>query len=108
MSEVTNGTKCVENDNATIVIGGTTLNAHIEGEISYTYTYYPEYYGYRGMEDAEPSSEEITLDSVDLIVTIFGHTDDGSEIKFMSNCQEFYIEHFGELESSDVDVSRIF
>tara|TARA_R100001594_G_scaffold106361_1_gene140836 strand:+ start:230 stop:544 length:315 start_codon:yes stop_codon:yes gene_type:complete len=104
MSQVTSGTEYVENDKAEIEVGGTKLKAYIEGEIEYTYTYYPAEGMSGRMEDAIPSSDEITLDSVDLTVTLYGHTDDGSEIKFMSNCQEFYIEHFGELESSDVEL----
>ena len=101
MKEVTVDTKYVEKENAKIIIGGTPILAFIEGEIGYTYTYYPEYYGYRGMEDAEPSDEEITLDSVKLNVHLYCPASD-TMIKFVSKCPKFYAEHFGELESCDV------
>ena len=108
MSEVTNGTKYVEKENATVVIGGTEIHAYIEGEVDYTYTYYPAQDMGGRMEDAVSSDEKIELNSVDLTVTLYGKSIEKcveghhSDIQFKSTSIEFYIEHFGELESCDV------
>ena len=110
MSEVTSGTEYVENDKAVIEIGGTLVPAYIVGEIEYTYTYYPaEGMGGR-MEDAIPSSDEITLDSVDLIVTIYGVEDlealtaKEGQVQFRTTSIDFYEKHFGVLHSMDVSL----
>jgi len=105
--QVTNGTQEVENENAIVVIGGTELHAYIKGEIDYTYTSHPGYFDHRGIVGAEPPSDEITLDSVKLTVTLYGSAlgnDEEHCIQFVTNSIEFYEKHFGELESSDVDV----
>ena len=110
MSEVTNGTEYVENDKAVIEIGGTLVPAYIDGEIEYTYTYYPAEGMSGRMEDAIPSSDEITLDSVDLIVTIYGVEDldaltaKQGQVQFRTTSIDFYEKHFGVLHSMDVSL----
>ena len=108
MSEVTNGTEYVTLENKDIEIGGTKIPMHIEGEIEYTYTYHPAQGMSGRMEDAIPSDEEITLDSVDLTVTLYGKSvekcveGNHGDIQFKTTSIDFYNEHFGELHSDDV------
>ena len=108
MSEVTNGTEYVCLEHGFEEIGGTKIPMSIEGEVEYTHTHYPAQGMSGRMEDAIPSSDEITLDSVDLTVTLFGESTpfDGypNYIQFKTNSIEFYEKHFGVLESEDVSL----
>jgi len=88
-----------------IVIAGAKIPATIEGDISFTYTEHPAQNMGGRMEDAIPSDQEVELDEVELTVTLFGSTlgnDEEHGIQFVTNCTDFYVEHFGELECQDV------
>lgn len=112
MSVQTCSTMPVSNECTSIRIGGTKIPMSIEGEIFFTHTYYPAKNMQGRMEDAEPSDEEVTLDEVDLTVTLWGLPDgDGNTLHmryeehcviFKTNSIEFYEEHFGELDCMDV------
>ena len=108
MSEQTCSTMPVYLDNASIEIGGRKIPVTIEGEVNFTYTYYPAQNMSGRMEDAIPSDSEVTLDEVDLNVTLHGVRDTDAptasegQIQFTTNSIEFYDEHFGELDCTDV------
>ena len=108
MSEQTCSSKPVLLEHAEIVIGGTKIPAFIEGEIHFTYTHYPAQNMGGRMEDAIPSDEEVVLDEVELTVMLLGKSVEKcvegyhGDITFVTNCKEFYEEHFGELDCMDV------
>ena len=72
------------------------IPASIQGTIDFTFT--REQNGGIGdrMENAIRGSEEVTIDSVDLTVTL------NDTLTFKTTSIDFYEEHFGELEVEDV------
>tara|TARA_R110000824_G_scaffold71733_9_gene183563 strand:- start:3120 stop:3434 length:315 start_codon:yes stop_codon:yes gene_type:complete len=90
----------VETEFAEIVIGGTKLQAHIEGTVEFIFM--REVEGGIGdrMEHATRGSEEVTIYSVELTVSLGYY--DGESYCFTTTSIDFYEEHFGELNIEDV------
>jgi hypothetical protein len=99
---ITHGEMSVEKDETKITIGGTKIEASIEGIINFTFLREQEGGIGDRMENATPGSEEITIDSVDLTVTLYEPTENAPYIQFETTSIDFYEEHFGELECEDI------
>lgn len=93
---ITHGEMSVDKDWTKIAIGGTELGAYIEGTINFTFQREQEGGIGDRMENAVRGSEEVTIDSVDLTVTL------NDTLTFKTTSIDFYEEHFGELECEDV------
>ena len=91
---------CKEKDTV-IKIGGVELQCHIEADVTVTYEKWHDYTGSGSMEEAELGSEEGSLDSVEMEVTIANKADT-QFVTFKSTDTNFFEEHFGDIEPSDL------
>jgi len=89
------------NKDTIIRIGGVDLPCFIEADITATLkTWQPQNMSGR-MEDAVSGEQEVTLDSVELEITI-GNKNDTQFVTFKSTDTAFYEEHFGDLDPTDL------
>ena len=82
----------------TITIADVKVGACIEAVVHFTFLREQD----DRMENAIRGSEEVTIDSVYLTVTLYVPGANAPYIQFVSTSIDFYEEHFGELEVEDV------
>ena len=101
MKTITSETMSVDSV-TTITIADVKVGACIEAVVHFTFLL--EQDGGIGdrMENAIRGSEEVTIDSVDLTITLYVPGANAPHIQFVSTSIDFYEEHFGELEVEDV------